>query len=554
RSGEPAVEAGQSVAVGDNNLDMRGAISNDGSRVVFESGPPAHLFMRDLVRKQTVQLDVRQPGAPGGLGAPTFQAASDDGKRVFFTDTSKLTTGSSARLELPDLYMCEVVVNGEGQLSCELSDLTADSNAGEAADVRGEVSSIDAAGDHVYFAANGVLTSTPNARGEHAVPSECDSHASEATCNLYTYDTNAKQLRLVAVLSNKDSPDWDGLRSNLAVLGNLTARNSPNGRYFTFMSRRSLTGYDNHDARSGEPDEEVFLFDAESGTLRCVSCNPTGARPRGVFDEQSFPGLLVDHARTWFDNWLAGSIPGWTLGPNHEVALYQSRYLSDSGRMFFNAADGLVPQDTNHVEDVYQYEPPGVGNCTTTSTTFSPASGGCVGLISSSGSKEESAFLDASENGDEAFFLTVARLSTSDVDSALDVYDAHICTDASPCPPPAPTPAPACDGDACQNPGSPPVNSTPSSLTYHGPGNLAAPVPAPAVTKPKPPPTRAQLLASALKSCKKKQVKKNRLACERQARKKYGPKPKPKKKQTKAKKSAHAKARNDVAAGKKGQR
>ena len=28
------------------------------------------------------------------------------------------------------------------------------------------------------------------------------------------------------------------------------------------MSDRSLTGYDNHDAHSGKPDEEVFLYHA----------------------------------------------------------------------------------------------------------------------------------------------------------------------------------------------------------------------------------------------------------------------------------------------------
>ncbi len=50
-------------------------------------------------------------------------------------------------------------------------------------------------------------------------------------------------------------------------------------------------------------------------------------------------------------------------------------------------------------------------------------------------------------------------------------------------------------------------------------------------------PTRAQLLAKALKSCRKKYAKKTektrRVACEKAARKKYGPKTKA------AKKSAH---------------
>ena len=76
--------------------------------------------------------------------------------------------------------------------------------------------------------------------------------------------------------------------------------------------------------------------------------------------------------------------------------LYQSRYLSDSGRLFFNSGDALVPQDVNGTWDVYEYEPEGVGSCgpaaASGSVVYRPeretASGvvepaGCVGLISS---------------------------------------------------------------------------------------------------------------------------------------------------------------------------
>jgi hypothetical protein len=520
-NGEPAAEAGLSSGVGSNDLNMRGAISTDGERVVFETNSGEHLYMRDLGLGRTVQVDERQPGASGGVGQAVFQIANADDSKVFFTDESRLTTDATAQPGKPDLYMCAIAVVGE-QPTCTLSDLTVDPNLGQAADVRVKVSAIDASGEHVYFAANGVLTSSPNAAGEHALPGNCDSEG-EATCNLYEYDTVSKQISLVALLASGDSPDWGG-RGNHHALGNLTARSSPNGRYFTFMSKRSLTGYDNHDVRSNAADEEVFLFDSADGSLHCVSCNPTGARPQGIFDPELFPGLLVDHPKTWAEKWMAASIPGWTLGPTVNLALYQSRYLSDSGRMFFNAADALVPQDTNKVEDVYQYEPPGVGDCSSTSRTFSTASEGCVNLISSGGSKDESAFLDASENGDEVFFLTGSRLVGSDVDGALDIYDAHICSSSSPCPPPPAAPAPACEGDSCQNPGSPPNNPTPSSLTYKGPGNVTAPTSAAPASKPKPKPlTRAQLLARALKSCKKDKAKKKRASCEKQARKKYGP-------------------------------
>ena len=76
-----------------------------------------------------------------------------------------------------------------------------------------------------------------------------------------------------------------------------------------------------------------------------------------------------------------------------------SRALFDSGRLFFDSADALVPQDTNGNTDVYEFEPAGVGGCTPASTTFNTATGGCVGLISSGVASGPSEFLDASATG-----------------------------------------------------------------------------------------------------------------------------------------------------------
>ena len=160
------------------------------------------------------------------------------------------------------------------------------------------------------------------------------------------------------------------------------------------------------------------------------------------------------------EHWLAGNIPVWTS------SLYQSRYLEDTGRLFFNSADALVPSDTNGAEDVYEYEPQGVGSCTSESVFFSARSGGCVDLISSGVAKEESAFLDASENGSDVFFMTSAQLSKQDADTTPDVYDARVDGGF-----PQPQPPPACEGDACQSPVAAPNDPTPGSLTYQGPGN-----------------------------------------------------------------------------------
>src|SRR4029077_19860189 len=99
-------------------------------------------------------------------------------------------------------------------------------------------------------------------------------------------------------------------------------------------------------------------------------------------------------------------------------ALHQSRYLSNEGRLFFNSNDALVAQDINNNQDVYQYEPLGVGACPGPSATFNPAAGGCVGLISSGRASGESAFLDASESGADVVFLTGERPVAKDRDTA----------------------------------------------------------------------------------------------------------------------------------------
>jgi hypothetical protein len=375
-----------------------------------------------------------------------------------------------------------------------------------------------------------------NANGEGEAKNGVCPRVSEGECeNLYEVDTQSTtpQPRLVAVLSGEDHPDWSAGGPAAQNLREVTARVSPNGRYLAFMSKRSLTGYDNRDAKSGAHDEEVYEYDSQSGRLSCASCDPTGQRPAGQFDSGVAPGLLVDAPLLWVGQTLAGSIPGWTpVAGNH--ALYQSRYLADSGRLFFNSPVGLVAGDGNATEDVYEYEPEGVGSC-----TAAPA---CLGLVSSGSSSEESAFLDASETGDDVFFLSAAQLSLEDTDTALDIYDAHVCSSAPGCAPQAIGAPPACiTTDSCRTAPTPQpgIFGAPASQTFSGPGNPTpegAPKTTPKAT-PKPL-TRAQKLKKALAACKKK-PKAKRAQCERQARKRYGPVKKKAKAKGKKSKKGH---------------
>lgn len=418
---------------GDGSL-TRNAISDDGTRVVFTADH--HLYLRDVPDGQTVQLDAIQGGSGSGPAEALFQAASADGSRVFFTDGQRLTANSGGGgRAAADLYVCDIEVDpSTGSVGCLLSDLTPGTPSGEAAAVQGILPGAADDGSSVYFVANGALV-------PGAVQGDCGMEgagAQDALCNLYVsrfINGRWQGPRLVAVLSAEDGPDWANTTSS--NLDRITSRVSPNGRWLEFMSDRPLTGYDSRDAVSGEPDEEVYLYDADSDRLRCASCSPTNGRPRGTADE------AVDAQHLWQGRWLAANVPAWTHSGASNI-FHQPRYLSDSGRLFFNSSDALSPRDANETWDVYEFEPVGVGDCGESGPTFSARNGGCVGLISSGQSRFESAFVDATEAGEEVFFWTHARLTAEDDDTQADIYAARLCSAASPCLTP-PEGAKACD-------------------------------------------------------------------------------------------------------------
>ncbi len=504
--------------------DSANAISGDGSRIIWttaeEEPKLGHLYMRDTATGETIQLDAAQGIAePHGRGTARFQTASSDGSRVFFTDKQRLTDDSTAEptSNRPDLYECEMVEEA-GRLGCKLTDLTVDQSPGANANVQGLLLGTSEDGASAYLVAQGVLAGNENGNGETAAAGKD---------NLYEvhYDGIRWTTTFIAVLSGEDNPEWEGNR--LADTAFLTARVSPSGRYLAFMSAASVTGYDNVDANpeaKGARDEEVYLYDASNASLRCVSCDTTGARPTGVFDTEGVGeglGLLVDRRKVWFGHWLAGNIPGWTA-ENLTSALVQSRYLSDDGRLFFNSTDDLVPQAINHKEDVYEYEPAGLGSCESTT-------GGCVALISSGSSSKESAFIEATPEGSSVFFVTAAQLLPPDTDTAFDIYDARECTQVAPClTPPSPAPAGCGTADACR-PATPSEESPVSgsgSATSTGSGNIAQPPHAKQEIRGIKTHTkslsRAQELSNALKSCEKQHPKKKRRACEERSRKRYG--------------------------------
>jgi hypothetical protein len=537
----PGVLVGPNRSV--DGMAARHAISADGERVLFESGglESGGLGLFEVAKRETVQLDSAELGCGScESGSGFFETASSDDSRVFFLDEKRLTANSGAisgNLDSGDLYECEMVLVAD-KPKCNLSDLTPPLVAGgEAANVVAVLGASED-GSYVYFAAAGRLT--PGAASGECMHSLISDWQTEG-CNVYVRHNGVTQLV---------SHGWLGAASDTNPQE--LARVSPDGRWLAFMSPKSLTGYDTLDAASGQPDAEVYLYHAETspsgtlegGKLTCASCNPTGAQPAGASPMAAKgPG---EEAL----GWNAASIPSWTHFQKETLnSVYQSRYLSDSGRLFFDSNDALVPQDVNGTGDVYEYEPAGIPvdehACSSTSSSgsevFKPAhafdvggvrgeeGAGCVALISSGASNVESSFLDASESGDDVFFLTASKLAPQDFDTALDVYDAHECTSASPCiAPPASTPPPCATEASCKSSPTPQpgVYGLPSSATFSGPGNVTT------ISTPVTPKKAVKKAVKKVMKCKKGQ-KLNHGKCTKAKAKK--------KKKSKAKKSTHDK-------------
>lgn len=386
-----------------------------------------NLYVR-INGEETVQLD--QPrGGSGAGGDGSFQAASANGTQALFTDEASagLTSDTEAGSGT-NLYRY-----ADGRLT----DLTP---AAHAQVLR--VLGISEDGSYVYFAADGVLSgSQANDRGETA---------QAGRPNIYLWDGGSTTF--IASLLNPEDQALQG-----------AVRVSPNGSFLAFSSTLSLTGYDNG---SGS---EIFLYSVASDRLVCVSCNPSG--------EPATAGgaALIG---------LNGSVVSGSVGEGTPHS------LTNSGQVFFDTQEALLPRDTNGQADVYEYE------------------NGQLSLISSGTGSARSALIDVSENGSDVFFLSRQSLVPQDSGTeALVIYDARVNGGFA-----AISSPPACTtADACRTPVSPQPSlyGAPSSQTFSGAGNLAPAVPAPA-GKPRPKASK----------CKKGFVKKQGKCIKSKAKKK----------------------------------
>jgi hypothetical protein len=345
---------------------------------------------------------------------------------------------------------------------------------------------------HIYARENGATTVEVSSSGTYQTASSDGSLVFYTNGDLYEFEVETAHtvnltpgVAVARVLGASEDGSYvyyvtqggelelwhDGTRTSLGVSNVQRAQVTPDGHSIVVQSASNVRV-------SGHID----VYDADTGTLYCASCTTIGS---------------------------GGSLP-LSMAPS----VNETRWITaDGSRVFFMSAAALVPQDVNGNNDVYEWERPGVGSCAAVETK------GCLYLLSSGTNREQTALLDVSKSGDDVFIDTRAKLVGSDEDDLFDVYDVRVGGYTPPAPP-------ACTGSGCQGlPGAQPIFATPSSVTFEGVGNLAAPQKSSATSKAKkkkPSRKKKPRIKKRLRSKKKSKSKK--VARKAGARKQFGTK------------------------------
>jgi hypothetical protein len=477
------------------------------ARIPCTSGPSCAYVEKEgqkVEGRETLALSVPSPNEAechkvckeSTAANAVFQGASADGKKVFFTTTQQLLDKDENTETV--LYEYEFSPSG--------NKLKLISGGQPGQNVEGVVRT-SSDGGHVYFVARGpVLTSEKRESEEPCVPvGECvGAEAREASSkepNLYGYDTTTGSTKFVA--ANTTTKSFNELHGEKTVSKDIARRAqvSRDGGYLVFSTAGKLAGDTNCPMALA-----VYRYAFQTGALEWVSHAAPGYSP----SKESCP------AGEGKDAFIA-PLPGTKDGAEADINDW-ARAISDNGEfIIFTTAEKLQATDENGALDVYEWHN---GTVSMISDGYSPE-----GVTPSTASQVEPVAA-MSASGSDIFFFTHARLVGQDTDVLDDVYDARIAGGY-----PKPAAEPTCSGEACQGPATPPPSfGAAVSSVFAATGNPISPLisVAPSMeSKPKPP-TRAQLLAKALKACKKK-PKKQRGACESQAKRKYGAKAKPKK-------------------------
>ena len=498
----------------------------------------------------------------GAKAAPaTFEGASEDGRRVFFLSEQPLVDGAPAA----GMKLYEEHLEGASASQVGVTQVVDVSNQGIAAGVDPEVQGVvrvSEDGERVYFVAKGTLTGSDRVAGRKPeevgpapgadnlyvyepepghpgsyrtvfvatllTPSEEATLASEEVeeeeevraqaKKTYAYELERAETELLPLFRNEEYELYFErlseaeeateekkrafIHSTVGTRGpsgtlpqdqlvwqtadSRPAQTTPGGDILVFPSSAKLTLGD----MSSVP--QLFTYNADEESLTRVSIGQTGPASGNVDTFRDAPQI-----------------------PTQRFGLVAPPTAADTGlslaaggsRVFFTSAAELAPGAEHNAVNVYEY------------------SDGVVYLISSgndaslnNGSPSVS-LLGADSSGQNAFFTSEAGLVPQYGDTQVALYDAREEGGF-----PAAVLEPGCLGETCRgSSGSVPPSQSPGTVSQTGAGNLPPAAPT-SSSKPRPKPlSRAEKLAKALRTCRKKRSKKLRTSCKKQALRAYGP-------------------------------
>jgi hypothetical protein len=427
-----AVPGGKGTSRGNHS----NVVSSDGSRVFFTATSQAGndednqaVFVR-IDGEET--LDVSQSPLAVDTGA-SFQFATKDGSRVYFTANAGLTAESSPGGQ--DLYEYDFGLP-EGERLVDLSV----GHATGGAQVEGFVGASED-GSVVYFVARGQL-----------VANKGKTFAENMSGGTYSlYEERGGVASLIATVGSQlaevRAAELGRLTLNSQAEGSWTSRVSPDGQDLLFETTADVTGYE-----AGNYAPEAYLYDDMSEETVCISCRRDG-------EPSVSPNLVA---------------PLQYEGATNPLYAIPSLIERDGQpQVYFASFDRLAPGAVEGVSNLYEWshgqvfaiaaEPAGLGE------VFEETHEGQI----FSDIKTTARFAGASADGTDLYFVTPQSLNWEDGDGRSSVYDARV-GGGFPEPPGNPAPCDATSEGSCQGAASAGQSSTPApaSSTFNGPGNI----------------------------------------------------------------------------------
>jgi hypothetical protein len=343
-----------------------------------------------------------------------FKGASEDGSRVFLTTTASLVKESPEPPEGNDLYMA-VIGCPEGEPSCSVAQrqvtslvlVSRDPVEKQAASVQGVVR-VAPNGSHVYFVARSDLLQQQE---EEALERERQPVPRQSADNLYAYDVQTAKTSFIADLCSgpKVSGEAEDLHCPRNLPGGVSGGNdtalwtravteaqvnvcerdgpgecagSETGRFLLFTSYGQLEPDDTNEA------QDVYRYDAQDQQLKRVSTGEAGYDANGngvgvahialselsanavyrqhelatraisedgsqvVFMADRFLSPLVSNGNTNIYEWSEGTVS--LISTGNSATQDVNPVISPLGHdIYFMTEQGLVPQDTDGLYDIY---------------------------------------------------------------------------------------------------------------------------------------------------------------------------------------------------------